>query len=93
MWSCHNQLTLFQSAEDGSVSPSGTRYYQPLVVWPAGVSLPGSFICGQMPWQRADEYVGPGPSLEQIGGRDGACFSSFVSQGLQISQSPTEAFL
>lgn len=47
MWSRHNQLTLFLSAEDGSVSPSGTRYYQPLVVWPAGVSLPGSFICGR----------------------------------------------
>lgn len=82
-----DELTLFQSAEDGSVSPLGTRYYQPLVVWPAGVSLPGSFICEQMPWhlypgQRADEYVGPGPSLEQIGGRDVACFSSFVSQGL-----------
>lgn len=81
MWSCHNQLTLFLSAEDGSVSPSGTRYYQ------ASVCLGLLFVADALA-----SVPRPG-ALEQIGGRDGACFSSFVSQGLQISHRPTGAFL
>lgn len=88
MWSCHNQLTLFLSAEDGSVSPSGTRYYQPLVVWPAGVSLPGSFICGRC--------LGICTQARSTGADWWpwwCLFSSFVSQGLQISHRPTGAFL
>lgn len=100
MCTCHWWMNSVQSAEDGSMSSEGTALLQPLVVSPAGIQ---SFWLLFYLWADVMASV-PRPESWPLH-RDSTCtgadwwpwwclfFLSSVSQGLQISQGPSGAFV